>query len=660
MKDINLSYADDLFSAQLNLKSGDIDVVEMEFVEAKSMSWQDLFSGYQTLHAITYSSGLGFIEELLSMFDYAEIIFGAEHVMSYSLQEVLAFQTVIIEELREKKKYKTFVDRIQANTLKLYVSREKVSHEKTYLLEAQDGRKRVIFGSANMSRVAFSGKQRENICYIDGDSAFNWYMDSFEQLRSASCDNITHEALIAPDSGEAIHELPIMYSVRQQKALVFTPPPSTNDDVRFVLRTQELSNKFAPFMPKGEKGKILLTPETIIQTRRRLADAATKEKDLRSVYPQLKIDLEGREVTLNGQVLHLTPDPSSVKRDAELFIQYMEGFSRFHGEVKDMQYKYYAFANWMFTSPFMAVMRDIATKYNRHLLPYPVFGLVYGQSKAGKTSFLMTMLKLMIGQTPKMAAPEFTRTQINALKGIVQGVPIIVDDLSNQRFNQHAIETIKNDDFGALENLIYYPAVIISANEDVKAVAPEVARRVVVCHVQGGLTNTEIIKSNVVRNTQKQLGTALYREYLRHMMDAVPDLIHELKDDDSEDVPDILNVSAQILLNILTAHLEDFPEYVRELTLEDYFSEKVTGSQTIKAIQRAWKVNRKDFKIDKALGRLHYNAKEVYEAKRIIKELPEDLCPLRSREWVVMDLNKACEFFGINFKKKRGLSFLGK
>ena len=129
MKDINLSYEGDLFSTQLNLKSGDIDVVEMEFVEAKSRSWQDLFSGYQTLHAITYSSGLRFIEELLSMFDNAEIIFGAEHVMSYSLQDVLAFQTVVIDELREAKKYKTLVDRIQTGTLKLYVSREKVSHK---------------------------------------------------------------------------------------------------------------------------------------------------------------------------------------------------------------------------------------------------------------------------------------------------------------------------------------------------------------------------------------------------------------------------------------------------------------------------------------------------------------------------------------------------
>ena len=76
------------------------------------------------------------------------------------------------------------------------------------------------------------------------------------------------------------------------------------------------------------------------------------------------------------------------------------------------------------------------------------------------------------------------------------GAPIIVDDLTNDRFKQHAIETIKNDDFGIAEHLVNYPAVVISANEDVKAVAPEVIRRTVICRVQAGLTNTEVMSSN--------------------------------------------------------------------------------------------------------------------------------------------------------------------
>jgi hypothetical protein len=47
------------------------------------------------------------------------------------------------------------------------------------------------------------------------------------------------------------------------------------------------------------------------------------------------------------------------------------------------------------------------------------------------------------------------------------------------------------------------------------------------------------------------------------------------------------------------------------------------------------------------------DAENYWEADRIIKELPEDLEALKSREWIIMDLDKACDFFGINFKKRR-------
>jgi thioredoxin-like negative regulator of GroEL len=66
--------------------------------------------------------------------------------------------------------------------------------------------------------------------------------------------------------------------------------------------------------------------------------------------------------------------------------------------------------------------------------------------------------------------------------------------------------------------------------------------------------------------------------------------------------------------------------------LDDYFSEKVTGSQAIKTIRTAWQINRKAFEVNKKHAQLRYNAGEVYEAMRILKELPEDLEAHKSRE----------------------------
>ena len=525
--------------------------------------------------------------------------------------------------------------------------------EKIYLLSAKDGRKRVIMGSANLSFSAFGGKQRENICYLDGDRAYDWYWDQYCQLREDSTDQIAKEALLCANDGENLEELPIARTIRTKKALVIQPITEVREEVRFSLDIRNLAAKFTPSVPKPDKkGKLMLSPEKIKSIRRQVISNQEKENELQSVYPQLEVSPDEGIARLNGKILDLSPTREEIARDVGLFLKYMDGYEKFHGDVAGMQRRYYEFANWFFCSPFMAGMRDTAVRYNQNLLPYPVFGLVYGQSKAGKTSFLETLLKMMIGQKTKLSAPDFTRSSIENLKRTVKGAPIIVDDLTNTRFSQHAIETIKNDDFGVAEQLTHYPAVVISANEDVKAVAQEIIRRTVICRVQAGLTNTEVMRSSVVRTVQREIGTAFYREYLRKMMEIIPDLQENMKDESSESAPDILAESSRILLEIFNEFAEgELPPYIRALTLEDYFSEKVTGSYAIKTIRNAWKTSRTSFDLSERSNELRYNAGATYEADRILKELPETLEAHKSRDWVVMNLEIAREFFGIPFKK---------
>lgn len=64
-----------LFDATaLQTGSDKIDVVKMNFAGVKSLSWQELFAGFDTLHAITFSSGVQFVFRLLEMFQKTEII----------------------------------------------------------------------------------------------------------------------------------------------------------------------------------------------------------------------------------------------------------------------------------------------------------------------------------------------------------------------------------------------------------------------------------------------------------------------------------------------------------------------------------------------------------------------------------------------------------
>lgn len=649
----------DLFN--LSGTSGDarLDVVKLDFVESDSLTWRELFSGYKSIKAITFSSGIGFVYQLLDLFKDAEIIFGCEEVMSYTLQEIMAYQAKLMERIRntDSAAKEKVIARVENGDVRLYVARRRLSHEKLYLLKAEDGRTRVIFGSANMSFNAFGGRQREIICYIDSKEAYERFEEAYEDLKRDSVDTITKKAVELSDASENVDALPIAETVKVEKVIYIEPSKDVKDDVTFILDTRNLAKKIAPSVPasKEEKktGKVLISAEVIQKVRRQLVKEKEHEKELRSEYPQLAVDVEKSAVLLNGGLLDLHPQPDEVKQDAELFARYMKGFERFHGDCEGMQYRYYEFANWFFCSPFMAVMRDTALRYDQKTLPYPVFGLIYGQSKAGKTSFLETLLKMMIGQKVKISAPEFTRTTIDGLRRTVQGAPIIVDDLTNTRFNQHAIETIKNDDFGALDHFLCYPAVVISANEDVKAVAPEVIRRTVICRVQAGLTNTEVMKSNIVRSVQQKIGTALYREYLRLMLEKIPDLMDQLRDDDPEsECPDILKISSEILYGIFAAHIETMPSYIRKLSLEDYFSEKVTGKYAIQTIRTSWSSNPKAFSVDERAGTVRYDAGVNWDADRLMKELPENLCARRSRDSVIMNLDEAREFFEIDFRRK--------
>ena len=233
--------------------SGKLDVVKLDFVEGCSLTWQELFSGFNTLYAITYSSGMNFVCKLVEMFNNAEIIFGCENVMSYSLNEVMAFQSVLIDRIRTGKCKDQLIDKIENGSLRLYVTRKKLSHEKIYLLSAEDGRKRVVMGSANMSYQAFGGLQRENISYIDGDAAYDWYMQAYNSLREDCTDEITDNAILVSDSTENLDELPVSQTVKIKKALAIVPEESEKENVEFALDVSKLSVKLQPLKPKADK-----------------------------------------------------------------------------------------------------------------------------------------------------------------------------------------------------------------------------------------------------------------------------------------------------------------------------------------------------------------------------------------------------------------------
>lgn len=101
---------------------------------------------------------------------------------------------------------------------------------------------------------------------------------------------------------------------------------------------------------------------------------------------------------------------------------------------------------------------------------------------------------------------------------------------------------------------------------------------------------------------QKNMGNALYREYLRRMLDEVCGIIDYIENNNNIPVgyyPDLMNVSSKILMKIFLDFGYELPFYVKEYNWNDDFSyhAKHVSESTINEIKRLWKNEPKAFTI---------------------------------------------------------------
>ena len=75
-----------------SMSNGSLKVVRAEFVEKKSIGWTDLFTGYDEMYGITFSSGIQFMEKVFDSFEHVEMIFGCEGVLNDDLATIISAQ----------------------------------------------------------------------------------------------------------------------------------------------------------------------------------------------------------------------------------------------------------------------------------------------------------------------------------------------------------------------------------------------------------------------------------------------------------------------------------------------------------------------------------------------------------------------------------------
>ncbi len=645
-----------LFPQENELDS--LELVQMKFVKKTFATWKELFEGFDTLYAITFSYNLDFIEKVMHHFKHAEVILGCEALVKFDLQTIMAHQTRSLEAIT---KYPYLLQRVEDDSLHFWVAKDIVSHKKVFILKAEDGRTRVIMGSANFSTRSFNGTQLENIGYFEDDlEAFSYYFEDFLTIKEFSTNEIVKEALFQDLSNPeiAFEEIPIVKEAKVKEAgIIIEEGKSNPEELDYVYDISNLSKEYSALIPKKEKdGKILLNPVKTTKMISKRKKQLYEERERRKQYPQFVIDYDKGTFKRNNRPYPLEPNPELVKRDILTMNEYFQGFDAFEGNAKELKEKYFEMANYMLLSPFIANLRYHAFLNDFPVRVFPLYAILCGKSDAGKSVFIATIQTLMLGKSLGGISPNaFTKTGIYGLLREAQGVPLHIEDISHTQFQEHCGKIVKYDEDLLQEKRINHPTIILSSNE-LKTIKPEFSKRIIVNYIEGNLPKLAATSNHKkLSELRKQLTTNFYQEYLRRMYPAVLKLISEMDHSDEQHydwIPDVFKLSSEIIIDIIQDNGIELPSYISAKCYDDYFGNKALGTRVYKKIREEWIHNKSAFHIARRQNKLTYQPGEKkFEAEWVRNELPVELRAECYGAKVVMELDKAEEFFELKFRK---------
>ena len=663
--------ANNTTKAKASISTQALSVVKAIYADTVETNWEELFDGFDRLYAITFSSGIEFVNKVINKFSYAEVVFGCEKIIASDIAAIMSVQIDSVQRLAKSKSAGNLANRLYDGSLQLYVSRDTKSHEKIFILESADHKRvRVITGSANMSASAFCGIQRENIVCFDDEAAFSHYKVLFETFKETCSDNVSYKAVVSTINQEDylkenIKEVPVFQSIEKQK-LVFLEQAQPEDEVEYeivadVKKMQELVKPIMPKMPV-QANRIVVAAEPMRVFGKRYTEVRRVAAEAVKQLPKLHIDYDAGTMTFNDENIDLNPNLSEVAKNIKSIQKFFSGMDYFYGDVEQAKKDYFKYMTWYLATPFMAYLRYFASRNNYDTKLFPMYGVIYGDSNGGKTTFIKFLVKLMCGETVKMNTTEdFTATRIDGLKRVCEGLPLNIDDLAKTQFQNHSERVIKNDEWGISDRLVNYPAVSITSNK-ITSLTKDLSKRAIICRIGAKIDNERGAKnSKRVNESMSELTTAFYGEYVRRMLVCIDEMTTEMRENANgkEYFPDIFHASSSVIADIFEACGIDLPDYVRILYYNDYMGDESIGRAAIEKIELAWQADPSKFRVDKKQNRLIYTYPQDgpwYELKYIADELPNSLeAEISGGNQLIMNYEQAQELFGIKFRRWLGI-----
>ncbi len=559
------------FDDALSVAEKGLQVVNAQAVSVEPFQWS-MFEGFDRMRALTYSVSAPMIVRMLDRysFQHFECVFGYEAGLG-RFAEIIAFQQFLINQVRESAlkleddRQRVIFDSIHAGKAQFYVVKDNIAHAKLYLLESDSpSRRRVIVGSANLSERAFSGKQPETLLVFDDDDlAWEHYSREYDAVKETAADRV--DLPVDVQSREiSFTDTPLM---QDPGLTVFQPPPPDELTVpQVVHKVEELTlpveRIVSPHVSR-ENGRQVITPKVKAEIKR-MRWRKGEQEDEATRPTSLTIHSESRHVSLSGETVSLVADDDGFRQSAEAIVEYFDNYELgFVGDVPRLQRDYFTFMSWLYISPFICDFRARAVVKGGIVFHYPSFAVIYGKSNCGKTSLVDTLISSMFGHPSTVQKDSFTRRTLRGLLQNYKRFPVVFDDITRRRFNDHGLDIVKDENLPPVSE---HPCFVVSMNAEPRSFQDEVVKRCLMIYANTSLPTHDYALADKLHTSVEEIRNKLTTDfYLRYLVGLMEKL------DDTPMPNGILRVSSETICDLLGEGVDGkLPDWCRPVSWDQY------------------------------------------------------------------------------------------
>jgi hypothetical protein len=588
--------SDDLFAeTRLEPAAKPLTVFRAELTGFDNSGWEDLFAGFTTLKAITFSSSVELLLRLSRRLDDMEVVFGSERILSkehvalaqasqtieaYGFADALIDHKALIESLSGLlgRAGKQLLERVAEGSLRFRLLRGRPSHEKLYLLSGSCG-SRVLTGSANLGRAAFEGWQHEIIVMFDGEAAWQLFdgyyqrdwKDSVPVVPDALISTGADGALTARDAPLPLEEVPIVRALSAGVALVDPPPrpAPAGFAARALRQAAALGAELKDLaLPKDKTGRTVVNAAAVLRVIRSQRSRPIAEAT-EDAIPRAEIDFATGVVRFDGRPWLSVEDrvrPEAIGRNARILADYLCSFGTFFGNAAGAVEVYWAFLVWLYAAPAAPYLRQAAIPVGIDPWVYPVYAVLFGRSSGGKTVFTKIAARSMFGFEKMIRSGQFTANRALGLRERLGSIPLLIDDVTRDKFTSHVPDLVRTDQ----EMSATYSPIVLTTNRDVSSIPPDLTKRMVACHIDAAIPENRSVTERIARLALREVGTDLYRAYLQRLIPEIRAMRAEI-DAEAAQFPDLFACSSAILRGLFGEALGDIPDWACTLSFADYF-----------------------------------------------------------------------------------------